>query len=56
MEAAGDIKVIKLTALETAADEAWEEGKVPFFFDQTGNAAVFYNYKAKLVECFKGSV
>ena len=47
---------IKLPDLANAVEEAWEDSKVPFFFDQTGNASVFFYYKERLVECYKGVV
>ena len=50
------IEEIKLAALEKATEKAWEESLVPFFFDETGNASVFFNYKGKVVECAKGAV
>ena len=43
-------KTISLTELETATDSAWENNKVPFFFDTQGNASVFFKYKAQLLE------
>ena len=55
MESAA-IEEIKLPALEKATCEAWDEGLVPFFFDETGNASVFFNYKGKVIECAKGAV
>ena len=53
---ATDIKEIKLPELEKAVKEAWDEGKVAFLFDQTGNASVFFRYKAKLIECARSVV
>ena len=55
MESA-EIETIKLAALDKAVGETWEEGLIPFFFDETGNASVFFNYKGKLIECAKGAV
>ena len=55
MESASFIE-IKLTELENAVEEAWENSKVPFLFDQTGNASTFFHYKERLVECYKGVV
>ena len=43
-------KTIKLTDLEIATDSAWENNKIPFFFDCQGNAEVFFKYKAHLCE------
>ena len=46
-------KTIGLTDLERQVDETWTNGKIPYFFDNQGNASTFYNYKGTLVELNK---
>ena len=45
-----DYKTIKLTALQKAIDESWENGKTAFIFDPTELAPRFFVYSGKLVE------
>mmetsp|Transcript_18258 Transcript_18258/g.21003 ORF Transcript_18258/g.21003 Transcript_18258/m.21003 type:complete len:183 (-) Transcript_18258:32-580(-) len=46
-------KTIKLTDLMNQVDLSWSDGKVPFFFDTTGNASVFFKYNSVIIEVAK---
>ena len=47
---------IKLTELDTAIKGALSRQKYSLIFDKTGNAEVFFRYKAHLVEVNKLSI
>ena len=49
-------RTIKLTQLDTAIDESFNNGRYSLIFDKTHNAEVFFRYKAHMVEVNKLSV
>eukprot|EP00347_Sterkiella_histriomuscorum_P002379 403368382 len=44
---------IKLTALDSACETSFNKGHYQLIFDKTGNAEVFFRYKAHLIEVNK---
>uniref|UniRef100_A0A7S3KBQ4 Uncharacterized protein n=1 Tax=Euplotes crassus TaxID=5936 RepID=A0A7S3KBQ4_EUPCR len=49
-------KEIELTGLQDTIDSAHEDGKIPFFFDTTGNAERFLTYTASVIDIAKHQV
>lgn len=47
---------IKLTQLDTAVEDVFSRQKYSIIFDKTGNAEVFFRYKAHLIEVNKLSI
>ena len=50
------IKTIKLTQLAKESEDNTKNGKYSIFFDKSGNAEVFFRYKATLAEAHKLSL
>ena len=50
------VSTIKLTQMDKAVEDSWNNGKTAFFFDTTGTASRFYDYKGKLVDISKAMV
>ena len=44
---------ITLTEMDKKTEDTWNSGKVPFYFDTTGNAEVFFRYSNTLCELNK---